>query len=85
MRLKLKAKALGCDLHEGDQVHYGLWGRHTKSVAPTMSVHPQCKHFRLSPANLVGCTVGFLNSGQESLLARTIVVAYDPDIPLLNS
>lgn len=36
------------------------------------------------PATLLGRTVGFLNSGQESLLARAIVVAYDLDIPLLN-
>lgn len=37
------------------------------------------------PANLLGRTVGFLNSEQESLLARAIVMAYDLDIPLLNS
>jgi mRNA interferase MazF len=37
------------------------------------------------PANLLGRTVGFLNSDQESLLARAIVLAYDLDIPLLDS
>lgn len=37
------------------------------------------------PANLLGRTIGFLNSEQETLLARAIVVAYDLDIPLLHS
>jgi mRNA interferase MazF len=37
------------------------------------------------PSNLLGRTVGFLNSEQETLLARAIVVAYDLDIPLLNN
>lgn len=36
------------------------------------------------PANLLGRTVGFLNSDQETLLARAVVLAYDLDIPLLN-
>lgn len=36
------------------------------------------------PANLLGRTVGFLNSEQATLLARAIVLAYDLDIPLLD-
>ena len=37
------------------------------------------------PANLLGRTVGFLTSKQEALLARAIVLAYDLDIPLLDT
>lgn len=36
------------------------------------------------PANLLGRTVGFLNSDQETLLARAVVLAYDLDRPLLD-
>lgn len=36
------------------------------------------------PANLLGRTVGFLNSEQETLLARAVVLAYDLDLPLLD-
>lgn len=34
------------------------------------------------PAQLLGRTVGFLTTDQESLLARAIVLAYDLDLPL---
>lgn len=34
------------------------------------------------PAQLLGRTVGFLTTDQESLLARVIVLAYDLDLPL---
>lgn len=37
------------------------------------------------PANLLGRTVGFLASDQETLLARAIVLAYDLDIALLDT
>lgn len=35
--------------------------------------------------SLLGRTVGFLTSEQERLLARAIVLAYDLEIPLLNT
>ncbi|WP_028708695.1 type II toxin-antitoxin system PemK/MazF family toxin [Propionicicella superfundia] len=37
------------------------------------------------PATLLGRTVGVLTSEQERLLARAIVLAYDLDIPLLDT
>ncbi len=36
------------------------------------------------PAALLGRTVGYLTSGQEALLARAVVLAYDLDLPLLG-
>ena len=36
------------------------------------------------PANLLGRTVGYLSAEQESALARTIVLAYDLELPLLD-
>lgn len=37
------------------------------------------------PASLLGRTVGFLTSAQETLLARAVVLAYDLDIALLDT
>ena len=37
------------------------------------------------PTSLLGRTVGFLDSEQEALLARAVVLAYDLDIALLDS
>ena len=37
------------------------------------------------PAHLLGRTVGFLTSEQQTVLARAIVLAYDLDIALLDS
>jgi hypothetical protein len=37
------------------------------------------------PASLLGRTVGFLNSDQEALLARAVVLAYDLNIALLDA
>lgn len=37
------------------------------------------------PTNLLGRTVGFLNSEQESLLARAVVLACDLDIRLMET
>ena len=36
------------------------------------------------PATLLGRTVGFLTSAQETLLARAMVLAYDLDIAILD-
>jgi len=36
------------------------------------------------PTRLLGRTVGFLTSDQESELARAVVLAHDLDIPLLD-
>ncbi|MDN5793987.1 MAG: type II toxin-antitoxin system PemK/MazF family toxin [Brevibacterium aurantiacum] len=36
-------------------------------------------------ANLLGPTVGFLNSEQETLLAKGVTLAYDLDIALLDT
>ncbi len=37
------------------------------------------------PAALLGRTVGYLTSGQDALLARAIVLAFDLDIALLDN
>ena len=37
------------------------------------------------PAGLLGRTVGFLTSEQEKLLARSIVLAYDLEVALLDT
>ncbi|UUZ45001.1 type II toxin-antitoxin system PemK/MazF family toxin [Janibacter limosus] len=34
------------------------------------------------PVELLGRTVGYLSSTQEAELARAVVMAYDPDLPL---
>jgi mRNA interferase MazF len=34
------------------------------------------------PTSRLGRTVGYLSAGQEALLARAIVLAYDLDVPL---
>lgn len=36
------------------------------------------------PVELLGRTVGYLDADQEAQLARSMVVAYDLDLPLLN-
>lgn len=36
------------------------------------------------PSTLLGRTIGFLTSAQETKLARAIVLAYDLEIPLLD-
>lgn len=36
------------------------------------------------PTGLLGRTIGFLDSQQEALLARAVVLAYDLDISLLD-
>lgn len=36
------------------------------------------------PTRLLGRTVGYLTAGQESELARAVVLAYDLDVPLLG-
>ena len=37
------------------------------------------------PVNLLGRSLGFLTADQEAQLARAVVLAYDLDIPLLES
>lgn len=37
------------------------------------------------PAAALGRTIGYLTSGQERMLARAIVLAYDLDIPLTEN
>lgn len=37
------------------------------------------------PATALGRTVGYLTSGQDRLLARAIVLAYDLDTPLTEN
>ena len=37
------------------------------------------------PAGLLGRTIGFLTTDQEVLLARAVVLAFDLDIPILDS
>ena len=37
------------------------------------------------PASLLGRNVGLLTAGQEALLARAVVLAYDLDIAVLDS
>ncbi len=58
-------------------------------VGPSNGLDSECvvalDNVTTIPVALLGRTVGYLNATQEAQLARSMVIAYDLDLPLLSS